>query len=146
MKPSFVAAVVASLICAAAPGGSIQAAENAYKWVDENGVVHFGQQPPPGVRSEAISVQRGYSRPAEEQGQEGEPTEEQKEAARAAEICALAKQNLAAVSSDAEITRRNEYGEEQPLTAAEKASEKQRAEAAIERFCKPESAQESEQN
>ena len=145
MKRSFIAAVVATLLGSATPHGAAQAGENAYKWVDEKGVVHFGQQPPVGVQSEAISVQRGYSRPAEEEQQE-EQTEEQKKAAREAEVCDVAKQNLAAVSSDAEVRRKNEYGEEHVMTAEEKAAEKERAQAAVERYCKPQAADEQGEN
>lgn len=31
-------------------------AETVYKWVDENGTVHFGERPPEGVESTAVNV------------------------------------------------------------------------------------------
>ena len=123
----------ATLICTLGIAFGAAAAERVYKWVDEQGVVHFGQQPPTTSKAEALQVQSGYSRAAEEEAEE--PTEEQKAAAAAAEYCRIAKQNLAAVSSEAEVKRRDDYGEEHIMTAEEKQAEKTRAQAAIDRYC-----------
>ena len=36
-------------------------AERVYKWVDENGTVHYSQQPPPGHESTEMEVRDGHT-------------------------------------------------------------------------------------
>ena len=112
-----------------------QAAERVYKWVDAQGVVHYGQQPPPETRSEAIKVQKGYS--TADPDAAAELTEEQKKAAADAETCRVASDNYKTLSSTGEVKRVDEYGETHTMSQEDKDAEKARAKSAMERFCKP---------
>ncbi len=52
-------------------------ADKYYKWVDDNGVTHYGTEPPAAGRSEAV---RTYG-PSSDQGKEIQALQEQREAA-----------------------------------------------------------------
>jgi len=112
-----------------------QAAERVFKWVDAQGVVHYGQQPPAETKSEAIKVQKGYS--TSDPDAAAEPTEEQKKADADAETCRVATDNFKTLSSTGEVKRVDEYGETHTMSQEDKDAEKARAKAAMERFCKP---------
>jgi hypothetical protein len=129
---------IAALTLAALVAGATVAAERVYKWVDKDGVVHYGQQPPPEAQAEAIEVQKGYSTPADDEVKEG--TEAEKEAARNAAYCKTATENFDALKSSREITHKDQYGTVHTLTAEERAVESDRAKAAMDKFCKPTAA------
>jgi len=126
-------AALAVLIGLAALGA--QAAERVYKWVDAEGVVHYGQQPPAEAKAEAIKVQKGYS--TSDPDAAVELTEEQKKAAADAETCRVATENYKTLSSTGEVKRVDEYGETHTMSQEDKDAEKARAKSAMERFCKP---------
>lgn len=126
-------AALATLLGLAALGA--QAAERVYKWVDAEGVVHYGQQPPAAAKAEAIKVQKGYS--TSDPDAAVDLTDEQKKAATDAETCRTATENHKTLSGDGEVTRVDEYGEKHTMSVEEKNAEAARAKAAMERFCKP---------
>ena len=126
-------AALAALLGLAALGA--QATERVYKWVDAEGVVHYGQQPPAEARAEAIKVQKGYS--TSDPDAAVELTEEQKKAAADAETCRVATENYKTLSSTGEVKRVDEYGETHTMSQEDKESEAARAKSAMERFCKP---------
>jgi Domain of unknown function (DUF4124) len=127
------AAALAALIGLTATQGF--AAERVYKWVDAQGVVHYGQQPPAETRAEAITVQKGFSAPDPQAT--AEPTAEQKQQAADAETCHVATENFKMLSGDGPVKRKDEYGSEHLLSPEEKSAEKERAHAAMDKFCKP---------
>jgi len=43
------------------PATEASAADEIYRWVDENGVVHFGDRPPANATAEIISIQKSNS-------------------------------------------------------------------------------------
>lgn len=114
-------------------GSATMAAETVYRWVDENGVVHYSQQPPATGGAEAISVRD--SAPSTPQEQPAELTEEQRQAAQQAEFCRVATQNYESLSAEGEVKSTDEYGEVHVLTPGEKVKERERAKAAMERYC-----------
>lgn len=109
------------------------AAERVYKWVDADGVVQFGQQPPTTTDSEAIRIQKGFS--VTDRDTEREPSDEEKKAAADAETCRIATENFDKLSGENDVQRTDEYGETHILSAEEKASERARAAAAMQRYC-----------
>ena len=129
-------AALAALLGLAALGA--QAAERVYKWVDAQGVVHFGQQPPAAAKAEAIKVQKGYS--TSDPDAAVDLTDEQKKAAADAETGRTATENHKTLSGAGEVTRVDEYGEKHSMSQEEKNAEAARAKAAMERFCKPSDA------
>ena len=60
MRQASVFIVCSLLLCATA------AAQQVYRWVDENGVVHYSDQPPPDDRAETVDLEvpEGFSNPA----------------------------------------------------------------------------------
>lgn len=130
---------IATAACLSATINSSHAAEKAYKWVDAEGVVHYGQQPPVAAESEAISIQKGFTKTVEDEP--GEPTAEQKQAGADAEYCRVATENFTALSSEGEVQRKDEYGELQTMGDEEKALQRDRAKAAMDRYCKPDATE-----
>ncbi|MEO1320983.1 MAG: DUF4124 domain-containing protein, partial [Pseudomonadota bacterium] len=61
MRYASVFIVCSLLLCATA------AAQQVYRWVDENGVVHYSDQPPPndGAETVELDVPEGFSNPAQ---------------------------------------------------------------------------------
>ncbi len=102
------------------------AAEEIYKWVDEEGVTHFAAQPPEGVTYERIS---GTSTPPASRAQEsahaeaeaprGVPRMEVREtgpdAEALAEQCEQARNNLALLAERGPVMLRDEDGSETVL-------------------------------
>ena len=135
MRTNRLAQVSLAILMAGCITTATQAGERVYKWTDENGVVHFGQQPPTTTQSEELQVQQGYSRKSDAVP---EPAiNDDTTAAQAAATCQRARDNLAALSAQGELKRQDEYGEVHIMTAAEIEAEKTRAQAAIERVCRP---------
>lgn len=127
------AMLLAALLSLVAIGAN--AAERVYKWVDADGGVHFGQQPPVATEAQAIRVQKGFS--ATDPDAPAELSDEEKKAAAQAETCRIATENFQTLSTDGETQRTDEYGETHVLTPEEKTNERARAEAAMQRFCSP---------
>ena len=111
------------------------ATERVYKWVDAEGVVHYGQQPPAHTPAEAIKVEKGYS--TTEAAPVPEPTAEQQQQAADAETCRVASENFKMLSGEGPVKKKDEYGNEHTLTPDEKNAEKLRAQSAMEKFCAP---------
>jgi hypothetical protein len=135
-------ALFCALLLVAGTCSSASAAERVYKWVDADGVVHFGQQPPPSSDAEAIKVLKGYSTPDTEEPVE--LSEEQKLAAEHAERCSIAQRNFEMLDAGGDVKQVDEYGEERLLGADEKAAQKAKAKAAMDRYCQPGAAQPAE--
>ena len=56
MKTRRISLVLALCIAATFLMVGVNAQQTVYKWVDENGVVHFGESPPEGVEAERITT------------------------------------------------------------------------------------------
>jgi hypothetical protein len=110
------------------------AEQTVYKWKDSAGNLHYTQQPPVGIASEAISVKEGYST---RNDAAREPTPEELQAAEKAELCRVATRNFEMLSGPGSLMRRDEYGQDHTLTDEEKTSERDRAKAAMEQHCPP---------
>ncbi len=105
------------------------AGETAYRWRDAKGGVHYGSNPPIGVKAELIRVRSGTTERGEEAA-ELSPAEKQQ-----LEYCDTARKNLEMLSGTGDVMRRDEYGQEQKLTPEEKAAERARAEEAVRKQC-----------
>jgi hypothetical protein len=134
MQKNAVIRFLASLAIVWGLAAAAQGAERVYRWVDEQGVVHYGQQPSPIYKSEAIEVQKGYSTAAEDNEK---ATEEELKAADEAEYCRIATENFEALSSEGEVQRKDEYGELHTMTEEQKQTERDRAKEAMDRYCAP---------
>jgi hypothetical protein len=60
MRPKEIAGALLTLILLA----PVASAAEVYRWVDADGVVQFGANPPPGVKAESMKVRGGGAAPA----------------------------------------------------------------------------------
>ena len=104
-----------------APVGAAQ--QVVYKWVDEEGVVHFGESPPEGVDAERITTQAAPSQPAQPAAPAAPAPANPPQAAQPPVAAApAAVQKPASEMSLAELNQRCEAAREAkiaPLRAAE---------------------------
>jgi len=144
-----------TLLMAVTPGVAMSA--SVYKWTDENGVIHFGDQQPYGKTAEKVSVRAGTSQPTDSSRpspqerlnslQEKQAEEQEQERAAAAseaqrkqreKNCEAAQKNLELIRTKPRI-RIDEGGEQRYLTPEEIQEYKSKYEDAISEFCGPES-------
>ncbi len=119
---------------AAFAGNPAAADQTVYKWKDSSGNLHYTQQPPVGIASEAISVKEGYST---RDDAAREPTPEERLAAEKAELCRVATKNFEMLSGPGAVKRRDEYGQDHTLSEEEKSAERDRAKAGMDLNCPP---------
>ena len=135
--------------------GLIQAA-GIQKWIDEDGVVHYGDNPPLRVRAEPVSVIRPPSDPGKplprlnarngkagttaEAGTETptEPTPKKrfnpkKDADR---ICERARKDLQVINRSTRIKLKQADGTERYMTAEEIDKRREKSRTLIEQYCK----------
>ena len=108
---------------------SVVADEDIYQWTDEGGNIHYSGKPHPTLPSTYIGKKSRLGNPGE---QSADAT--QKNAANV-QLCTDARSNYQIFTSGAEVRRRDEYGEITVLTAEEVEKGKERAQAAIDRYC-----------
>ena len=123
-------------VCALLPFSGNSVAEIFYKWTDETGTIHYGERPSPDYESTPIKASSSF---AKEDSNEIDPNETKEEAAKreeAEQYCDIAKENLSVLSSDDTIQQRDEYGNLHELSEEQLAGERQRAQAAVEQYCK----------
>ena len=136
---------LALLMALAVPVASAQ----VYKWVDENGRVHYGEKPPAGSKPSAVkppaAPPSGPAKAQDLQSQEldfrrrqlkkGEDEATQaRDAANREARCNNAKENLA-IAEQAALFRR-EKGERVFLSDAEQKAEVENMRAAVTRYCR----------
>ena len=137
-------------------------AEKIYKWVDENGQIHYSSQKPENQPVETVKIRKGPTvtpQPAEEQASEDgaavaeELTDEEIEEEAAAEEaarkqlaeadrvnnrkqCELARRNYDALNATTRVTRRDANGQVVRMTDDERVNALKNARLGIQRFCK----------
>lgn len=147
------------LLCAAPSSAGL------YKWVDDKGVTHYSENPPPGRKAQQIQTTPSTSpstapNPAEPastwsdkerafrqrsiEREQAEETRNQKEAAekyQAAmrkERCVAAQRALRALNEQQPVYRINEKGEREFIEDADRPRAIERAKQGIETYCQPE--------
>jgi hypothetical protein len=151
------------VICALSLAVAAGAAAQAYRWVDKDGKVRYGDTPPPGVQARPLQGSRAGAAPsagdpaakdttkgpqtAAEKEQEFQKRRleaqkaEQKAAAAAKdqqikdENCRRAQESLATLQSGRRILRTNAQGEEYYLEDDTRAAETQNAQRAVQDWC-----------
>ena len=118
-------AVIASL------GMTSAASAEIYRWVDENGRVHYGDQPPD-QSAEALDVRPGSGPSPGERAARRQA--EQAEQARALQ-CGRAQAQLQDYEQAVRLVERDADGNERELSAAERERLMQRAAADVATFC-----------
>ena len=140
---------------------SLAWAEKIYKWVDENGQIHYSSQKPPNQAVETVKVRKGPKVPppaaaapdaeaevptvaeqlAEQDAQDAADEAAAREQLAAADRvnrrkqCELARQNLAALNATVRVTRKNAQGEVVRMTDEERVNALKNAQQAIRQYC-----------
>ena len=138
------------LICLGYSEPSI--AGKVYRWVDENGQVHFGSQPPPEQRTQAeqyhVQVQKAAptaikAPPAEASSNDMAGSDEAEKIVlnsgvseeESKEYCQNARQFLTTLQGNSSTRFKQEDGSVRPFTAEERQSKEKQALEMMEQFC-----------
>jgi len=122
------------------------AAKKFYKWVDDQGVVHYSATPPKGQKSSVITTYNRRGTPGPNQATE-KPKEtnnkeddsekpETNERIKDPKLCASAKKNLEVIETNHRIRLRGDDGQMRILSAEEKESQKKNSEKIVSDHCK----------
>ncbi|MGJ8663765.1 MAG: DUF4124 domain-containing protein, partial [Marinicella sp.] len=139
-------------------------AEKIYKWVDENGQIHYSSSKPVDHEAETVKVRKGpkiVPKPESESTENTESTtngeettdpedaevdeaaeaEARKQLAAADRInnkkqCDLAQSNLNALNATVKITRKNEQGEMVRMSDDERVAAMKTAQQGVKQYCK----------
>ena len=136
---------------------SLASASGVYKWVDEQGRVHYGERPP--ARMQAQEMQIKSPAPGDEAPVEDEATRRDKEQrllrafdeeraqkkeqqqksreeqARRERNCMLARDRLRRYQSAGSLYNLDKQGERRTLSDAERSASEQRAQQDVARWC-----------
>ena len=152
------------VICAAAGVAAAQDSAPVYKWVDQNGTVNYGDQPPAGTAAEALPIllRRSSAGPTQarlkarddgatapdslldagpgaEDGADADPTvpadERGKLLAQRQENCQKARDRMASYEQAKRIYRPGPTGERVYLTSEEIDAERATARVAVAEWC-----------
>lgn len=132
---------IAATLLGLALCGSAIAAGGVYKWVDEDGVVHYGERPPEAEQVEQVRVQPKASArdsmetAAEGEGATGEGRSEELERLLREEQCEKWTQALAEYRSADFLTKPTEGGGSRRLTVEESAQTIAEAERMVAENC-----------
>ena len=141
-------AIVVLLLLCALP----LAAQKIYKWVDENGQVHYSSQKPPGQDAERLNIRVKEPEPAqqseEEVADQADAEEEEVDDETKAELarldkanlqrsCKQARENLAALQNSYRVAQKDpDTGEMVRLNDNQRAAALKQARENISEFCK----------
>jgi hypothetical protein len=135
--------------------GSAQAA-GIQKWIDENGQVHYGDNPPAKVTTESVRVSRPPSNPGKalprlnnqqtnsDQQQDAEasntPADQQDPASQAppdqaGEFCEQARKDMRVLNNSSRIRLRASDGTSRFMTDEEREQRRVQSQADIDRYC-----------
>ncbi len=129
---------------------SVAAAEQMYRWVDDQGVPQFGQQPPKGKPYQAINVSSPQppggalrapaplsEKPNDQAGaEEGQGISDAALAAKRVEQCAKIRSNLQTMVQNPRLSKTNEAGEMVRIGEEERQALMGQARADLEEFCR----------
>jgi hypothetical protein len=133
-----------------------------YKWVDEQGVTHYGEKPPPGRKAQPVQIrkapaadpskekdsparlqeqerefqQRRVDRLEKEREAEKEQARVRAEAQQMKKACIAARNNLEALNKDVPVYRLDEKGERRFVENKNRAAEIAQAKKEIGTYCK----------
>jgi hypothetical protein len=135
-----------------------------YRWVDDKGVTHYSENPPPGRKAQQIQAapsspstdpkpaepastwsdkERDFRRRSIERDQAEEASKrkqagEQQQAAMRKQRCAAAQRALRVLNDQVPVYRINEKGEREFIEDADRPRAIERAKQGIETYCQPE--------
>lgn len=110
-----------------------------YRWVDEKGVTHYGDQPK--IGAEAVAVRNGKPKSAPQAAQqqapavEDEAAREEKLAAVRKDQCDKAQRRYRQFSSSSRIVETDEFGKKKELSPEERLTTIAKAKGDVEAYC-----------
>lgn len=127
------------------------AADDYYKWVDENGVTHYSARKPHGIESESVSVLTGQSRAQAQSNDQagstaagsgsgnnnggGEGADQDPAANKDPERCRIAQENLRIMNENARIREKTDDGSFRYLSPEEIAERKKTSQQIANETC-----------
>ncbi len=118
-------ALISAIALLSAP---LAQARDIYRWVDEEGVAHYGDRPTPG--SEPVPVRNG--KPVAPSGKDAESEEMAK---LRENQCQLAKTRYAEYNASARMVEKDDFGKERELSAEERLQAIAKAKSDVEAYC-----------
>lgn len=126
---------IAALVAAVSMPAT-DAAAAIYRWVDQDGTVHYSDQPRAGAEKVGVEQRRSRSTSGNRDSADGAGQSRTERAATIrAEECGKAKERLASFREAATLTTTGEDGEPRPLTAEERVQAIARAEEDVAGLC-----------
>lgn len=124
------------------------AAQGIYKWVDEDGVTQYTQQPPASGNAQLIDPDRSSRSPEPPQAQEADASAEDEDTgdgdselpSSMSEYCEEMRERADTLAGDAPLQIQQDNGDLQELTDDQRAERLERARSQIEQHCADESA------
>ncbi|MCB1583841.1 MAG: DUF4124 domain-containing protein [Marinicella sp.] len=126
-------------------------AEKIYKWVDENGQIHYSSQKPPGQETETVKVSKGPKVTQNSSEKEDKETDAKAagddaaikaqmaktDAANMKRLCEQAKKNIAALNTTVRVTKVDEKtGETVRMTDDQRLEAMKNAQQGVKEYCK----------
>lgn len=131
-------------------------AAKIYKWVDEDGQIHYSSQKPPGQKVESVKVKKGpkVTEPAKQESNEASTNEAQTQddaesdalakeqlakadAVNNKRMCEQARKNIAALNASVRVVRVDDKtGETVRMSDNERLDAMKKAQQAVKEFCK----------
>ena len=131
-------------------------AAKIYKWVDENGQIHYSSQKPPGQKVESVKVKKGPKviEKAKQESNDATTDEAQSQEDAEAEalakeqlakadavnnkrLCEQARKNIAALNATVRVTKVDEKtGQTVRMSDDERLNAMKKAQQAVKEFCK----------
>lgn len=135
---------------------NIAVADKIYKWVDENGQIHYSSQKPPGQAVETVKVKKGPKVTQTTQTESDETSNDEaqtqedaqaealakeqlakSDAANSKRLCELAKKNIASLNASVRVNKLDEKtGQTVRMTDDERLNALKKAQKAVRDYCK----------
>lgn len=134
--------LAASVACLTLSGANLLAADEVYKWVDDNGVTHYQAHPPKNRKNELIMTKTGHSAPSKYGSRRttsdtanNSTSNEEIASRKSPERCAKARKNLEVLENNNRVRITEENGEKRYLSPEEMVRRKQTAQVVIGQAC-----------
>lgn len=117
----------------------LPASAQVYRWVDDQGKVHYSDTPPPSENAQALDIDSGERVSAENEAASDKTATDAAQTPTAQTLaekrCELAKLTLASYREAETLVKTDAEGNKQPLGAEEKAAAIEQAEANVTAQC-----------
>lgn len=126
------------LACLLVCGVHAQQSQRYYRWKDAQGITHYGDMPPPGVKATAVDV-RGGATPTPPKVPSAAPVAEgpleKAESGARTQNCARAKDNLRVLDGKAMLVDSLDLTQARRMTPEEIEDARRRANADVAEYC-----------